>query len=120
MSATSKKEQSNASDHQLNTLTDVVRIVGETRSDVKVIDRKVDRVEQKIDTNQQENRDRFDQQGSDIAELKEMLQTLLSRWLLPALIGRGFTAFLLTRHLTYMSLRSVKVNNITLGDYPCQ
>ena len=79
MTATSRKEQSNASDHQLNTLTDVVRIVGETRSDVKVIDRKVDRVEQKIDTNQQENREHFDQQGSDIAELKEMLQTLLSR-----------------------------------------
>ena len=79
MSATSKKEQSNASDHQLDTLTDVVRIVRETRSDVKVIDHKVDRKEQKIDTNQQENRERFGQQGSDIAELKEMLQTLLSR-----------------------------------------
>ncbi|WP_330925873.1 hypothetical protein [Candidatus Sororendozoicomonas aggregata] len=46
-------------DHQLNTLTDIIRIVGETRSDVKVIDRKVDRVEQKID-----------QQSADISELK--------------------------------------------------
>ena len=79
MIATAEKEPGNASGHQRNTLTDVVRIVGETRSDVKVIDRKVDRVEQMIEANQQENRERFDQQGSDIAELKEMLQALLSR-----------------------------------------
>ena len=75
MGKTANKSLSNESDHQLNTLTDVVRIVGETRSDVKVIDRKVDRLEQKIE-----------QQSADIAELKtdnaeikEMLQALLSR-----------------------------------------
>ncbi|MCW7552005.1 hypothetical protein NX722_04985 [Endozoicomonas gorgoniicola] len=45
--------ESNDPDHTLNTLTDLIRIVGETRSDVKVIDRKVD-------CNQQENRERFD------------------------------------------------------------
>lgn len=59
MSATSKKASNSESSHQLNTLTDIVRIVGETRSDVKALDRKVDRLEQKID-----------QQGSEISELK--------------------------------------------------
>ena len=59
MSATVEQASNNQMDHQLNTLTDVIRIVGETRSDVKVIDRKVDRLEQKID-----------QQGADIAVLK--------------------------------------------------
>ena len=59
MSATAKEASNSESDHQLNTLTDIVRIVGETRSAVEVIDRKVDRLEQKVD-----------QQSSDISELK--------------------------------------------------
>ncbi|WP_252180275.1 hypothetical protein [Endozoicomonas sp. 4G] len=103
MNATAKKEQNNEYDHQLNTLTDVVRIVGGTRSDVKVLDSKVDRLsqdvkvldskvdrlEQKVDQqgellNQQGKRldqqgERLDQQGADIAAIKEMVQVLLTR-----------------------------------------
>ena len=61
MSSTVK---SGESDYQLNTLTDMVSIVGETRSDVKALDRKVD-------CNQQENRERFDRLDKDVADMKK-------------------------------------------------
>ena len=51
-------------DYQLNTLTDMVSIVGETRSDVKALDRKVD-------CNQQENRERFDRLDKEVADMKK-------------------------------------------------
>ena len=60
MSSTVK---SGGPDYQLNTLTDIVSIVGETRSDVKVLDRKVD-------CNQQENRERFDHLDKEVADMK--------------------------------------------------
>ena len=60
MSSTVK---SGGHDYQLNTLTDLVSIVGETRSDVKVLDRKVD-------CNQQENRERFDRLDKEVADMK--------------------------------------------------
>ena len=60
MSSTVK---SGESDYQLNTLTDMVSIVGETRSDVKALDRKVD-------CNQQENRERFDRLDKEVADMK--------------------------------------------------
>ena len=60
MSSTVK---SGGPDYQLNTLTDMVSIVGETRSDVKALDRKVD-------CNQQENRERFDRLDKDVADMK--------------------------------------------------
>ena len=61
MSSTVK---SGESDYQLNTLTDMVSIVGETRSDVKALDRKVD-------CNQQENRERFDRLDKEVADMKK-------------------------------------------------
>ena len=61
MSSTVK---SGKADYQLNTLTDMVSIVGETRSDVKVLDRKVD-------CNQQENRERFDRLDNEVADMKK-------------------------------------------------
>ena len=60
MSSTVK---SGGPDYQLNTLTDLDSIVGETRSDVKVLDRKVD-------CNQQENRERFDRLDKEVADMK--------------------------------------------------
>ena len=60
MSSTVK---SGGPDYQLNTLTDMVSIVGETRSDVKALDRKVD-------CNQQENRERFDRLDKEVADMK--------------------------------------------------
>ena len=68
--------ESNDPDHTLNTLTDLIRIVGETRSDVKVIDRKVD-------CNQQENRERFDRLeqklDSSIDQLEHKLDSSVDR-----------------------------------------
>ena len=61
MSSTVK---SGESDYQLDTLTDMVSIVGETRSDVKALDRKVD-------CNQQENRERFDRLDKEVADMKK-------------------------------------------------
>ena len=61
MSSTVK---SGESDYQLNTLTDMVSIVEETRSDVKALDRKVD-------CNQQENRERFDRLDKEVADMKK-------------------------------------------------
>ena len=83
----------NDSEHSLNTLTDVVRLLGDTRHDVKQVqehqsehDKRFDLLEHKVDANQQENRERFsehdkrfDQQDKDNAEIKEMLKALLSR-----------------------------------------
>ena len=69
MSSTVK---SGGPDYQLNTLTDMVSIVGETRSDVKALDRKVD-------CNQQENRERFDRLDKDVADIKETLRLILSK-----------------------------------------
>ena len=60
----SSKVKSGESDYQLNTLTDMVSIVGETRSDVKALDRKVD-------CNQQENRERFDRLDKEVADMKK-------------------------------------------------
>ena len=82
MGKTVNKSLSNESDHQLNTLTDVVRIVGETLSDVKVIDRKVDRLEQKIEQQSAdiaELKTGIAELKTDNAEIKGMLQALLSR-----------------------------------------
>ncbi|UYM14993.1 hypothetical protein [Endozoicomonas euniceicola] len=45
MSATA---ESNEPDHTLNTLADMISILGETRSDVKVLDRKVDTLDRKV------------------------------------------------------------------------
>ena len=46
MSVTAKSDDS---DYQLNTLTGLVGIVGETRSDVKVLDRKVEVLDRKVE-----------------------------------------------------------------------
>ena len=53
----------NDPDHNLNTLTDVVRLLGDTRQDVK-------KLASKVDANQQENRERFDRQDREMADMK--------------------------------------------------
>ncbi|WP_257255205.1 MULTISPECIES: hypothetical protein [unclassified Endozoicomonas] len=70
------KPQSTEIDHIRNTLTDVVDGLGQTRSEMH----------QRFDQQSKETSERFDQQdkrldqqGSDIAAIKEMLQALLSR-----------------------------------------
>ena len=84
MSATAKSN--NDPDHTLNTLTDMVSIIGETRSDVKVLDRKMDQLEQKVDVYQQENHKRFDQidqrfgeQDKRFDKIEEALILILNR-----------------------------------------
>ncbi|MFK0570798.1 hypothetical protein [Endozoicomonas sp.] len=62
--------KSNDPDHTLNTLTDLISIVGETRSDVKVIDRKVD-------CNQQENRERFNRLEQKLDDRTDQLKQKL-------------------------------------------
>ncbi|WOG28060.1 hypothetical protein [Endozoicomonas sp. 8E] len=54
------KPQPSELDHVRDTLTDSVGLAGETRSDVKALDRKVDAVDSKIDHFKQETRERFD------------------------------------------------------------
>ena len=92
MSLTAKNDP----DHNLNTLTDVVRLLGETRAEMRQRfdqqDKRFDQQDKRFD--QQDKRfdqqdKRFDQQDKNIAELKadsteikETLKLILSR--LPA------------------------------------
>ncbi|UYM18519.1 hypothetical protein [Endozoicomonas euniceicola] len=76
----------NDSDHSLNTLTDVVRLLGDSRKDVKQVqehqsehDHRFDQLECKVDANQQESRKRFDQQDRRLDKIEEMLSAILSR-----------------------------------------
>ena len=69
----------NDSDHSLNTLTDVVRLLGDTRHDVKKLDSKVEKGF--IDTRADIARLQSDntELKADNAEIKEMLSAILSR-----------------------------------------
>ena len=83
----------NDPDHSLNTLTDVVRLLGDTRHDVKNLDSKVEKGFKHSDEQHAETHKRFDRQDKEIAglkadnvqlkadntEIKEMLKALLSR-----------------------------------------
>ena len=71
--STKPKPQPTEFDHVRDTLTDLVGSVGEANSNIQSLDRKVDRLEQKVDANQQENRDRFDQLELLIRQLMETL-----------------------------------------------
>ena len=82
MSLSAKKDP----DHSLNTLTDVVRLLGDTRQDVKKLDSKVEQGfnrsnEQHTETHEKIARLQSDNAGlkADNAEIKEMLKALLSR-----------------------------------------
>ena len=61
-------------DHIRSTLTDLVGTVGQVRSDLKNLEQKL---EQKIDNYQRENRERFDQQDKRFDQLETLIRQLI-------------------------------------------
>lgn len=66
------KPQSSELDHIRDTLTDVVGVVGETRSDVKILDSKLDQFKQ-------ETHERFDKIHERFDKIEDTLTVIVNR-----------------------------------------
>ena len=82
MTLKAKNSFESEQDHIRNTLTDVVRIGGETKAELKAFraetNQRFDRLENKLDAEVSEIKEHLARQDADNAEIKRMLSTLLA------------------------------------------